>query len=75
MDLNECLAEDSGCSSFKHGGCEPDESYKIKELYLDLDDCNVRYHSYDLIYSGKFFLKTCEIQYINQFDFLTQIFE
>ena len=55
MDLNECLAEDSGCSSFKHGGCEPDESYKIKELYLDLDDCNVRYHSYDLIYSGKFF--------------------
>ena len=43
MNLNECLAEDSGCSSFKHGGCEPDESYKIKELYLDLDDCNVRY--------------------------------
>ena len=53
MDLNECLAEDSGCSSFKHGGCELDESYKIKELYLDLDDCSVRYHSFDLIYSGK----------------------
>ena len=53
MDLNECLAEDSGCSSFKHGGCELDESYKNKELYLDLDDCSVRYHSYDLIHSGK----------------------
>ena len=43
MDLNECLAEDSGCSSFKHGGCELDESYKINEVYLNLDDCRVRY--------------------------------
>ena len=53
MDLNECLAENSGCSSFKHGGCELDESYKIKELYLNLNDCRVRYHLYDSIYSGK----------------------
>ena len=53
MDLNECLAENSGCSSFKHGGCQIDESYKIKEVFLNLDDCSVRYHSYDSIYSGK----------------------